>query len=422
MAVFSKLVTTEKGKELIAHMLSSGEKITFTKVRSSDMEYPLEELKGLEALEGIRQTGSVSKVSRVGNTAVKVETVFTNTELLEGYYMRTVALYAKEKGGEEILYAAAVETSGNCFMPAFGGVTVSGAYVQLVTTVSNAENITLEVDNSVFATIGNIMELQEQIDSVRELINGMAANVSINTKKLKGLEKIGTMVYSSELSFTETIACEEQSEVCSIPLDTMDFIKDDGMNNYLYVLENKTGNLFTVRHENDYAKNLEGSFLITLVIGQYYSAEQIVSIVPNLIKSTGEKTYFSTSVNLMRIAGRPSVRDIKVVIEPYIYERFNGELKETEGSIRISGRMTFRVYKCGELFDDLDESGSLVTPGGTSNYNLLANKPSINNVTLQGNLTSKQLGLGENSSSTPEMTYDEALAILSSEDEEETGT
>ena len=162
--------------------------------------------------------------------------------------------------------------------------------------------------------------------------------------------------------------------------------------------------------------------MITLVIGQYYSAEQIVSIVPNLIKSTGEKTYFSTSVNLMRIAGRPSVRDIKVVIEPYIYERFNGELKETEGSIRISGRMTFRVYKYGELFDDLDESGSLVTPGGTSNYNLLANKPSINNVTLQGNLTSKQLGLEENSSSTPEMTYDEALAILSSEDEEETGT
>ena len=59
MAVFSKLVTTEKGKELIAHMLSSGEQITFTKVRSSDMEYPLEELKGLEALEGIRQTGIV---------------------------------------------------------------------------------------------------------------------------------------------------------------------------------------------------------------------------------------------------------------------------------------------------------------------------------------------------------------------------
>ncbi|MCI8938070.1 MAG: hypothetical protein HFI44_14680, partial [Lachnospiraceae bacterium] len=135
MAIFSKLVTTQNGRALIARMLAAEEKIVFTKVRSSDTEYTLEELENLEELTGIKQTNSVSKVSRTNPVSVKVETVFTNTELTEGYPMRTVALYAQDGDGE-ILYAAAVETSGNCYMPAFGGTTVSGAYIQLVTTVS----------------------------------------------------------------------------------------------------------------------------------------------------------------------------------------------------------------------------------------------------------------------------------------------
>lgn len=56
--------------------------------------------------------------------------------------------------------------------------------------------------------------------------------------------------------------------------------------------------------------------------------------------------------------------------------------------------------------------------GGTSNYNLLLNKPSINNITLQGNLTSAQLGLAGGSGGTGGMTYEEALEILNEADGE----
>ncbi len=101
MAVYSKLITTENGRTLIARMLSGGEKVVFTKVCSSDREYGLEELGNLEELAEIRQTSSVSKVSRTNDISVKVEAVFTNTELTEGYYMKTVALYARGGEGEE---------------------------------------------------------------------------------------------------------------------------------------------------------------------------------------------------------------------------------------------------------------------------------------------------------------------------------
>ena len=302
MAVFSKLITTENGRTLIARMLSGGEKVVFTKVCSSDREYELEELGNLEELAEIRQTSSVSKVSRNNDISVKVEAVFTNTELTEGYYMKTIALYARGGEGEEVLYAAAVETSGSCFMPAFGGITVSGAYIQLVTTVSNTENVTLEVDNSVFATIGNIMELQEQIDGMNELLGNM----------LEALDQIGSWVCSDQnsFSFSKKIPYGTSTEVASIPLSSI--IDSFGSYSYyLYALKDKNGTLLQAQHENDYKKELEGYLLVNFAIGQYFGAQQAVPLSPVYYENS-ETILYMGSLNLMTINGRPSANDIRL--------------------------------------------------------------------------------------------------------------
>jgi len=47
----------------------------------------------------------------------------------------------------------------------------------------------------------------------------------------------------------------------------------------------------------------------------------------------------------------------------------------------------------GEIPDSPSGDTPSPSPGGTSNYNDLINKPSINNVTLSGNKTGSQLGL-----------------------------
>lgn len=418
MAVFSKLITTENGRTLIARMLSGGEKVVFTKVCSSDREYGLEELGSLEELAEIRQTSSVSKVSRTNDISVKVEAVFTNTELTEGYYMRTVALYARGGEGEEVLYAAAAETSGNCFMPAFGGITVSGAYIQLVTTVSNTENVTLEVDNSVFATIGNIVELQEQIDGIGELVGSVASAVNANAKKLEALDQIGSWVYSNQnLSFDKKIPYGTYTEVVRVPLTSV----IDSFNDYtyyLYTLEDN-GTLLHMNHENDYKKELDGFLLVNLRIGQYFGAHQAVPLSP-VYYENNENIVYMGSLNLMTINGRPSVNDIVLSIWPFVHERVDGKLKKLEGNINIGGTLHFRAYKLGTALVNI--SGDGTAPGGssegTSNYNLLINKPSINNITLQGNLTSEQLGLEGGSSGTVGMTYEEALEILNEAGEE----
>ncbi len=166
MAEFSKLVITRNGQALIAKMLAGQGDIEFSTIATSSMSYEVDQLESLENLSDIRQTNKISRITRTNDVAVKVESAFSNTELTEGYYMRTIGLYATDPKEGEILYAVTIETTGNCYMPAYNGVTVSGAYIQLVSTVGNAENVSIKIDQTAIATIGNIQDLQKQIGNV----------------------------------------------------------------------------------------------------------------------------------------------------------------------------------------------------------------------------------------------------------------
>ena len=177
MAEFSKLVITNKGQALLAKMIAGSGNIEFTKISASSTAYTDAQLEGLASLSNVKQTSLISKVTRTNEVAIKVEAAFTNTELTAGYYMKALGLYAVDPDVGEILYAVTRETSGNCYMPAYNGITVSGAYVQLVTTVGNAENVSLEVDQAAVATIGDIQELQKQIADLEAFIGYTADDI-----------------------------------------------------------------------------------------------------------------------------------------------------------------------------------------------------------------------------------------------------
>ncbi len=163
MAEFSRLVITNKGQALLAKMMTGEGNVEFTKISTSDMEYTLEQLEALTEFSGVKQTVSVAKVTRTNGVAVTIEAIFNNLELTQGYHMRALGVYAIDPDDGEILYAVTAEMSGCCYMPAYNGVTVSGACIKLVTTVGNAENVSLEVDPGVYATVGEIKELRETV-------------------------------------------------------------------------------------------------------------------------------------------------------------------------------------------------------------------------------------------------------------------
>lgn len=162
MAEYSKLTITNDGQELMAKMITEPGTVDFTKMCFSDTHYQESQLQELTVLEDIKQTALVSKVSRTNNVAIKIEAAFSNADLTTGYYMRTLGLYAVDPDKGEILYAVCIETTNNCYMPPYNGVTVSAAYIQLYTTVGNAESVSLEVNPGAYATIGDIQELDEK--------------------------------------------------------------------------------------------------------------------------------------------------------------------------------------------------------------------------------------------------------------------
>lgn len=170
MAEYSKLVITTKGQALQAKMIAGQGNVEFTKVCASSTQYQITQLEALTSLSNVKQTSLVSKVTRTNDVAIKIETAFSNADLSAGYYMRTLGLYAVDPDAGEILYAVCIETSGNCYIPPYNGVTVTGAYIQMYQTVGNADSVSLQVNPGAFATIGDVQALKAEIADLKAFV------------------------------------------------------------------------------------------------------------------------------------------------------------------------------------------------------------------------------------------------------------
>lgn len=169
MAEFKQVVITHKGQALMSKLMSGTGTAEFTAIKISDVSYTDDQLEGLSSLGNIKQVVPISKVTRTNDVAVQVEGAISNTDLKAGYYMRTLGLFANDPNKGEILYAVTSASQAG-YMPPYNGRTTSGAFFRLVTTIGNANNITLQVNPSAVATIGDIQDLQEQLNDLKGII------------------------------------------------------------------------------------------------------------------------------------------------------------------------------------------------------------------------------------------------------------
>ena len=180
MAEYSKLITTTKGQALIAKIIAgTATDYDFTRVVASDDEYEITDLESLTSLTE-KQSADIAEKEIVNQVGVKVSTAFSNKDLVEGYYMRTLGLYADDPDEGEILYAVCIETTGNCYMPPFSGTTVSGAIVNMTTYVSNSEDVTLVVDPAALVTVTMFDALADRVDTTEADIANLKAFVNYN--------------------------------------------------------------------------------------------------------------------------------------------------------------------------------------------------------------------------------------------------
>lgn len=187
MAGFKRVVITRKGQALMAKLMSGSGTTHFTAIKVSDSSFNEDQLEGLTSIGNVKQTVSISKVDRTNTVAAEVEGAISNTNLTVGYYMRTLGLYAQDPDEGEILYAVTIASRAG-YMPPFNGKTTSGAFFRITTTIGNADNLNVQVNPSAVATIGEINDLQKQIDAMKDVDVGLSNRIAVLQNRASELE------------------------------------------------------------------------------------------------------------------------------------------------------------------------------------------------------------------------------------------
>ena len=171
----------------MAKLMSGSGTTHFTAIKVSDSSFNEDQLEGLTSIGNVKQTVSISKVDRTNNVAAEVEGAISNTNLTVGYYMRTLGLYAQDPDEGEILYAVTIASQAG-YMPPFNGKTTSGAFFRITTTIGNADNLNVQVNPSAVATIGEINDLQKQIDAMKDVDVGLSNRIAVLQNRASELE------------------------------------------------------------------------------------------------------------------------------------------------------------------------------------------------------------------------------------------
>lgn len=167
------LIITNQGSELIAKMLAGTSTATFTKIQTSSYAYKTNQLENLTFLDEVRQESLVSNVSLKSDATVEVLAAISNTELTEGYYVKTLGLFAKDSAGSEILYAIAIDNDNPDYVPAFDGKNVCSITFRLNTKVDRAEQVIIEVSPAAVPTMEQVQELRILVEKNNRIIMSM---------------------------------------------------------------------------------------------------------------------------------------------------------------------------------------------------------------------------------------------------------
>lgn len=170
MPSFKNTVITNKGRSLMAKIVAGTATPQFTKIRTSDYQYPEStNFESLTSMNNIKQTVDVASVTKLNVSTVKVSGAITNIGLASGYYVRNIGLYALDPIEGEILYSITPAIIAD-WMPPTGGSAISSIMVDLETTVSNSDNVSLEVNPNATATVKMVNDIKTELADVKGFV------------------------------------------------------------------------------------------------------------------------------------------------------------------------------------------------------------------------------------------------------------
>lgn len=156
MAKYTGNVLTNKGKELLARAIVSGEAITFTKVEvGKGTAVGVKE--ELEALVNSFKVLSITSTTNLEGGSYRVRVAFNNAGIIVDTELREIGVFARGEDGVEILYSYC-DTDSPDLIPAEASGTLERVE-DIITYISNAASINAVIDQSaVQATTQDLVE------------------------------------------------------------------------------------------------------------------------------------------------------------------------------------------------------------------------------------------------------------------------
>ena len=187
MASFNSTVITTKGHALIAKIVAGTATPTFTQMKVSNTDYSAytqAQKEAMTSISNVKQSMQIAEVVKVNTASVKVSAALDNSALATGYYLKTIGLYAMDPVEGEILYSVTTAIESD-WIPPNTGISITSIMIDLITVVSNADNVSVIVDPNATATVSQINEIWDEIDQPE-----------FNSVQLTALEQIKSVIDS----------------------------------------------------------------------------------------------------------------------------------------------------------------------------------------------------------------------------------
>ena len=161
MGQYKKSTLTAAGERLVAQAIGGEIKLNITKVKTSNHQYPDgTNFKSLVDMDGIVQTMVGPKTAVYNDTLIQTRALFSNEEVKETYYIHNIGLYAMD-GSEEVLFSISSATTPD-EMPKYDGVAPTTCIYNIQNTISETSSVSLTINPAGYASIADIMELDEK--------------------------------------------------------------------------------------------------------------------------------------------------------------------------------------------------------------------------------------------------------------------
>ena len=165
------LVITNWGKSVIAEMISENNTLNFTYIAITDSDLTqignLEDIQYSDLAGKIKHSANVNEVKKLDTDLVEIQTVLDNSQLVNGYLIRGIALIARDAAGMEEVFAISVEASGDQagYMPPFENKGITTINYKLKVRVGNTQQVTVIIDPETYAPMTKVIEIETQLDN-----------------------------------------------------------------------------------------------------------------------------------------------------------------------------------------------------------------------------------------------------------------